>query len=879
MTRLSLPRVPAHTAVWISALLLCAVGAPSAARAQINTTVRGSQMYLENGGLPISGTERPEDFRPDLLGREVIVSFNPVPAGRVTVEIDLSENYYKQPDKRVMAITIDGKNVQARLDIFAAAGGYAKAITESYQVDHEGGRLSVTLTAISDMAKFSTIRVKDASGLLLARVNAKDKASAARPSDRGPFRLYGENELVFFAADHAPAGAHSTFVYGAKGQWGGVSTLYGPVCEDGVLIGLGDEKSVQIMPFIPAENISANARWFADGDIHRTIRAATDRWEAPGLSWVDYSPPWYLRDFDSASDEEKSRFALPATWMIFTVDNSAGAQPRTFYFGLPVAAAQRAFDDGKFEGFILTDPNTGGSHAFAMPGGMARLLTGPELTQVFGEMDHGFAFAVTVAAGQKRVVPVIVAHYTDKAVGTRYNAKFAYTSLFKNIDDVVAHAATGFGAARARSDYLDGVLDKSGLNPFRKFLAGHSLHTFLANTSLLRTPEGKTIWSEAEGEYMNTNTFDLTVDHVFYDSIMEPWALRNVLNHFADVYNLTRPLTNPETRATGPAALFFNHDMGGGHRGEIIFNPPGQPSGYEDAMGFMGQEQVQNWILSAGIYWSATRDTAWLRSRKATLDKCLESMLLRDDPDPAKRDGLTKWTNLNNTGHEEITTYDSLDHSLRPSYLNGYIAVKSWSAYVVLDALFTHLGDTQSAAVARAQAALTARTIVSKVDSSTQTLPAVFDGKSQARIIPMVEGLAYPYEMGLTQAVSMNGPYGDLIRALRTHLDNVLKPGVCLDSSSGAWRLSSSSGNTWQSKVYLSQFVAEKILGLTGDRVDGKVDQVHATFQVYGCPTKAWSDQLDSSNGNPLGSLHYPRGITSATWWLDAKSAAGNAPY
>jgi hypothetical protein len=398
------------------------MGAPSAARAQISAVVHGSEMYLENGGLPISGTEHLEDFRPDLLGREVIVSFNPVPAGRVTVEIDLSENYYKQPDQRVMAITIDGKNVQARLDIFAAAGGYAKAITESYQVDHEGGRLIVTLTAISDMAKFSTI-----------------------------------------------------------------------------------------------------------------LRALT----------------------------------------------------------------RRSFT--------------------AHPG--------------------------------------ICAISTLRPLGTRYNAKFAYTSIFKDIDDVVTNAGLGFGAARARSDY---------------------------------------------------------------------------------------------------------------------------------------------------------------------------------------------------------------------------IAVKSWSAYVVLDALFTKLGDTQSAAVARAQAALTARTIFSKVDSSTQTLPAVFDGKRQARIIPMIEGLAYPYKMGLTQAVSMRGPYGDLIRALRAHLDNVLKSGVCLDSSSGAWRLSSSSGNTWQSKVYLAQFVAEKILGLTGDRVDGKVDQVHATLQVYDCPTKAWSDQLNSSNGNPLGSLHYPRGITSATCWLDAKSAAGN---
>jgi len=43
--------------------------------------------------------------------------------------------------------------------------------------------------------------------------------------------------------------------------------------------------------------------------------------------------------------------------------------------------------------------------------------------------------------------------------------------------------------------------------------------------------------------------------------------------------------------------------------------------------------------------------------------------------------------------------------------------------------------------------------------------------------------------------------------------------------------------------------------------------------QVMGTPQKCWCDQVDSRDGRALGSLHYPRGVTSSLWWLDSQSA------
>ena len=255
------------------------------------------------------------------------------------------------------------------------------------------------------------------------------------------------------------------------------------------------------------------------------------------------------------------------------------------------------------------------------------------------------------------------------------------------------------------------------------------------------------------------------------------------------------------------------------------------------------------------------------------LKTCLQSMLLRDNPDPAQRDGITKFINLNPSGGQEITTYDSLDRSLCPSYRNGYIAMKSWAADLALETMFRDLSDKDDAATARQQADLTAASIVAKWDKHERYLPAVFDGKTTARILPIVEGLVFPYEMGLTRETAPDGPYGALIKVLHDHVDNALQPGICLDSVTGAWKLSSTSHNTWQSKVYLSQFIVERILGIKDERVDGKVDQVHASFQVCGAASQAWTDQLNSATSQALGSTHYPRGVTSALWWLDTNNA------
>jgi hypothetical protein len=89
----------------------------------------------------------------------------------------------------------------------------------------------------------------------------------------------------------------------------------------------------------------------------------------------------------------------------------------------------------------------------------------------------------------------------------------------------------------------------------------------------------------------------------------------------------------------------------------------------------------------------------------------------------------------------------------------------------------------------------------------------------------------------------------------------VLKREICLFPN-GGWKLSSTNDNSWLSKIYLCQFVAERILKIPPS---SKADAAHRTWLLDPENTYfAWSDQM--VNGIARGSKYYPRGVTAWLW-------------
>jgi hypothetical protein len=81
----------------------------------------------------------------------------------------------------------------------------------------------------------------------------------------------------------------------------------------------------------------------------------------------------------------------------------------------------------------------------------------------------------------------------------------------------------------------------------------------------------------------------------------------------------------------------------------------------------------------------------------------------------------------------------------------------------------------------------------------------------------------------------------------------------------GGWKISSTSNNSWLSKIYLNQFIARKILGWEWDEKGARADAAHVEWLTH--PTLSvwsWSDQIIA--GEISGSKYYPRGVTSILW-------------
>jgi hypothetical protein len=82
--------------------------------------------------------------------------------------------------------------------------------------------------------------------------------------------------------------------------------------------------------------------------------------------------------------------------------------------------------------------------------------------------------------------------------------------------------------------------------------------------------------------------------------------------------------------------------------------------------------------------------------------------------------------------------------------------------------------------------------------------------------------------------------------------------------------MSSTSTNTWFSKIALAQHVIRKMFPEVLTPAARAGDGVHALWQrTPGCGVDAMCDQIRSDSGIACGSRYYPRGVTAWLWLLE----------
>ena len=621
----------------------------------------------------------------------------------------------------------------------------------------------------------------------------------------------------------------------------------------------------------PATNEEAY-RQFSAKEFERHLGWASDTWVAGAFSFSIYSPFGHVPE-PGTWDAKHARFhTAPVLAATLSYDNSAGKADVELIFGMndPAMPPRPLADSGQA---ALCGFAGGRNYGYAAANGEGiRGLQGiSALKQEFSDLDglHRIGvesgLIVTVPRGTKRVVPLALGFHQTGLVTTGIECSYFYSQYFQDIEDVLAFGLEQHTAYVSLAEKRDAELRASALSCEQQWLLAQATHSYYGSTELLLR-DGSPLWVVNEGEYRMINTFDLTVDHLFFELEWHPWAMRNALDLFTETYSFRDSIKSSEGK-TADGGISFTHDMGTTNH----FTPAGRSS-YEcwnihGCFSQMTMEQLVNWVCCAVTYGFKTGDSAWLASRKDVLLACKESLERRDDPEAAKRDGVLKWdSNRCGTG-SEITTYDSLDVSLGQARNNLYLAVKTLGAWLLLERAFAELDLDEASKAAGAATERLAGTLCGYFEKDTGFFPAVFEKGNHSRILPAVEGLVFPLYLGMSAALDRSGRLGDLLAKLERHLANALQPGICIDAKSGGWKISSTSYNSWFSKIALAQHVTRRLFPKALSPEAAAADASHVEWeQGEGCAPWAMCDQIHSSTGVAMGSKYYPRGVTACLW-------------
>ena len=208
---------------------------------------------------------------------------------------------------------------------------------------------------------------------------------------------------------------------------------------------------------------------------------------------------------------------------------------------------------------LSADPQRPGFRTFALGNHAAILLTAPP------GMVVAFRFAVCFHKGG--------------SVTSGMDSSYLYAKYFRSVEHVAEYALGGFVDLMQASLISDQLANNQPqLNLDQRFQLIHAVRSYYGSTQLLQL-DGRPYWVVNEGEYRMMNTFDLTVDQLFYELRMNPWTVRNVLDSYVRRYQVTDQVVLPDRPdELFPGGMSFTHDQGVGN----AFSPAGR-SAYEQA--------------------------------------------------------------------------------------------------------------------------------------------------------------------------------------------------------------------------------------------------------------------------------------------------------
>lgn len=671
-----------------------------------------------------------------------------------------------------------------------------------------------------------------------------------------------------------------SFTCGRPGACGLGLELSGPAEQD-VYVGykqggVGVAGATRVLPFVKDTTIDGRTAFGigpaeAGAGQHHTLRIlgrnqyfreyslGRDMFTTGRQRFSIFAPMRSVRDPRQVDSQSVREDTLPAVVAELTYDNSDAAETVTLFFAIDFRVpGSRVLAHGLAAGQVGAALNREIGFAGSASGERRPIMfqrwnvhEGLTLKPSVHELGTTIGIALEVPAGEKGRLKIALGVYRAGIVTSGLEGSYLYSRYYSDLEDVLSTALGRFDELKQLSEKQSAQLAAADVSPAQQFMLAHAVHSYYGSTQLLDVG-GLPMWVVNEGEYRMMNTLDLTIDMMFFELQLNPWTVRNVLDQFSTRY-----------RYSDQYGVSFCHDIG--HHN--TFSPAGNSSyelpGLTGCFSFMTQEQLCNWLLTAATYVATTGDKSWAARHRGLVKQCFESMLRRGP------DGVMSEDSNRCDGGAEITTYDSLDTSLGQARGSLYLAVKGWAAYLAVVILRPDLRGDALAAAGRAMAR------VLRARAADGTFPAILESEgSSARVLAAAEGLVYPAYWALhgqgeareLAASFLKKDAVDLVVALREHSRILLADEANRNIfPDGGLRLSSTSNNSWQSKISLFEYVATELFGFAEEpelceRL-ARAEKAQVLWQKRGSAPYAFCDQIE--NGIPVGSRYYPRGVSA----------------
>lgn len=683
---------------------------------------------------------------------------------------------------------------------------------------------------------------------------------------------------------HSPMGAWSSVTFGLPGEGVGVDSEGLRVQQAGDLVvafsrGHG---STTVFPFLTSDHAAdseavaagfkpsgefRNCTVVPAGEIKRTLTPATDEFSAAGMRFRITCPRGVLSSL--IKSPEMKLAILPAVLVELEVDNLESDEPAMGFVGIVFKGygRLRPLDWGSSDlsgvgfqdGWTLAAKREKGIFTLRC----ASIVDALEKMHPVihgGGNEGGIAF--TVPPRSRKTLTATLAFYRQGNEVTQgwESQSYAYTRAYPTLESAARAALDSADRIRVAAATFDRKLMPSGTDPLLEEMLAQASQSYYANSSFLVNAGGRLHWNVCEGQFGWRNTLDLAADHLPYELTAHPWVTRNVIDGFIDRYSYRDKVRfDGEKEALHPGGLSFTHDQGN----YTAYSPAGT-SGYEKpgldgVYSFMTTEQLLNGAYCAAAHAIKGGDPEWARRRLPVARELVTSIENRDYFDHTKRNGILKGESDRVMNGKEITTYDALDPALKNSTGSLYIVVKTWCAALMLERWFKVERDASSAHRCAALADRSANALMKAFNEGKNAFPANLLEPCDSLVFAALDPLAVPIFCGLGEEMKR---YPALLELLKRHAETCLRPGNCADTKNGGLRLSSSSANTWPSKVALA-------LASTGwlehRPVQGLAPDAYsqlASWMRCSADKLTVSDQINSSTGAVIGASYYPRLVT-----------------